>query len=405
MKKKSRRKKTNYPGVYYEEKHNDRYYYIVFRRENSRKQFELAAGRKSKKMTPLKASKLRAEYALGKETPKEQRMQYADAVQITDRNFGKLFDLYCTTRTTGKSLANDVYRFDKYIRPIIGNIEPKDFRIDPHALKTAESLQHLAAQSKRHVWNLILRMSKFDQDMAEPGTIAGLAPSVLSTLRKRKKDFIPLVDNDIPNPDEFLTDTQRQALFEVLDKAANGSLDLPINESLTDEDKERISDEFKLVANMLKLAAYTGIRRGEIIKLCWNDIDFERKNIIIRHDPKGGKQSIIPLNDKAGELLEELKPKSGLDDDDEKVFQISCSLRTIERRATELKNKANLPESVRPFHGLRVNYASSLAASGKVPLDHLQKLLTHKDPRMTQRYKHLRDSALQESSNVINDIF
>ena len=34
----------------------------------------------------------------------------------------------------------------------------------------------------------------------------------------------------------------------------------------------------------------------------------------------------------------------------------------------------------------------------------LQKLLTHKDPRMAQRYKHLRDETLKNASNVANDI-
>jgi integrase len=38
----------------------------------------------------------------------------------------------------------------------------------------------------------------------------------------------------------------------------------------------------------------------------------------------------------------------------------------------------------------------------------LQKLLTHKDPKMTQRYAHLRDETLKKASNlageIINDI-
>ncbi len=34
----------------------------------------------------------------------------------------------------------------------------------------------------------------------------------------------------------------------------------------------------------------------------------------------------------------------------------------------------------------------------------LQKLLTHKDPRMTQRYAHLRDDALKRAADVAGDI-
>ena len=49
---------------------------------------------------------------------------------------------------------------------------------------------------------------------------------------------------------------------------------------------------------------------------------------------------------------------------------------------------------------MRHVYASMLASSGEVDLYTLQKLLTHKDPRMTQRYAHLRDEALKKASSV-----
>ena len=45
-----------------------------------------------------------------------------------------------------------------------------------------------------------------------------------------------------------------------------------------------------------------------------------------------------------------------------------------------------------------------LASSGKVDLYTLQKLLTHKDPKMTQRYAHLRDETLKKASALAGDI-
>lgn len=56
------------------------------------------------------------------------------------------------------------------------------------------------------------------------------------------------------------------------------------------------------------------------------------------------------------------------------------------------------------MHGLRHVYASMLASSGEVDMYVLQKLLTHKDGRMTQRYAHLRDEALKQASQVAGDI-
>lgn len=41
-----------------------------------------------------------------------------------------------------------------------------------------------------------------------------------------------------------------------------------------------------------------------------------------------------------------------------------------------------------------------LASSGEVDRYTLQKLLTHKSWKMTQRYAHLRDEALMKASNV-----
>ena len=70
-----------------------------------------------------------------------------------------------------------------------------------------------------------------------------------------------------------------------------------------------------------------------------------------------------------------------------------------------VKEKAGLPESFRPLHGLRHSFASWLASSGQVSMYELQKLLTHSSPQMTQRYAHLHDDALKKASGVAGDLF
>ena len=40
---------------------------------------------------------------------------------------------------------------------------------------------------------------------------------------------------------------------------------------------------------------YTGLRRGELFRLKWEDIDF-RRDYILLPDPKGGTSETIPLN-------------------------------------------------------------------------------------------------------------
>jgi hypothetical protein len=56
------------------------------------------------------------------------------------------------------------------------------------------------------------------------------------------------------------------------------------------------------------------------------------------------------------------------------------------------------------MHGLRHVYASMLASSGQVDMYSIQRLLTHKDPRMTQRYAHLRDDALKRASSLAGEL-
>ena len=176
-------------------------------------------------------------------------------------------------------------------------------------------------------------------------------------------------------------------------------------EDLSQEELHRLLeaiavDDNKQVGNMMLMALYTGMRRGELFKLTWADVDFERGFILIR-DPKGGKSQSIPLNGEARRLLE------GHESTDSKyVFPgEQGGQRVSARKATQrIRERAGLPKDFRPLHGLRHTYASMLASSGKVDIYTLQKLMTHKTPVMTQRYAHLRDDALRQAADLAGDI-
>jgi integrase len=159
-------------------------------------------------------------------------------------------------------------------------------------------------------------------------------------------------------------------------------------------------DEHPQAGSMMKMALFTGMRRGELFKLKWENINFDRGFINIL-DPKGGPDEKIPLNDSARELLENHpKAKSPY------VFpgRAGGQRVNIAKQVNKIKKAAGLPEDFRPLHGLRHVYASMLASSGEVGMYTLQKLLTHKDPKMTQRYAHLRDEALKRASEVAGNI-
>ena len=180
------------------------------------------------------------------------------------------------------------------------------------------------------------------------------------------------------------------------------------NEKTEDLTPDQLSDLLKAInkdtniqaANMMRMALFTGMRRSEMFKLKWKDIDLSRGFINIT-DPKGGPDQKIPLNDAARELLN-LHPRSR----SQFVFPGRGGRRRtdIKHQVNRIKVDAGLPEDFRALHGLRHVYASMLASSGEVGMYTLQKLLTHKDPKMTQRYAHLRDDALKKASEVAGNI-
>jgi len=110
---------------------------------------------------------------------------------------------------------------------------------------------------------------------------------------------------------------------------------------------------------MMLLALYTGMRRGELSKLKWEDIDFDHGFIHIK-DPKGGKDQTIPLNDGTRKVLEDI-----LRTDSPYVFPgKNGKQRTyIQQQVNRIKEKAGLLKDFRPLHGLRHVYASLLASS------------------------------------------
>jgi integrase len=161
-----------------------------------------------------------------------------------------------------------------------------------------------------------------------------------------------------------------------------------------------MADPNRDAANFMLMVLYTGMRRGELFRLKWKDIDFERGFISIR-DPKGGPDQKIPLSSSAREVLSN-HPKG----ESEFVFPGRNNDQRVEIKGPieRIRKNAELPKDFRPLHGLRHVYASMLASSGQVDMYTLQKLLTHKSPQMTQRYAHLRDDVLKNASNLAGEI-
>jgi integrase len=150
---------------------------------------------------------------------------------------------------------------------------------------------------------------------------------------------------------------------------------------------------------MLKLAMFTGLRRGEIFGLQDKDLNFEHKLIRLR-GPKGGKTVDLPMNPIAEEVLREQVAYKNERRPSPYVFPGRKGERRKECKAVQrIKEKAGLPEKFRIFHGLRHHYAVTLANSGEFTLDMIGELLTHKSYQMTRRYASFLPDSKQRASS------
>lgn len=367
-----KRFKTKKQGVYYiMGKTNagkpERIYYIMFRKDiNGRvKQVHEKAGRQLKDaMTPAKAANIRELKIAGKlltNQEKRAEQQAARLAELGKWTIDRLWSEYKSYRPLSKSLKTDENRYRNYLQANFGKLEPVELvQIEVGRLKVS-LLKKRKPQTVKHILGLLKRIINF-------GAKNGLCPGPSFEIE------LPKVNNQ---KTEDLTPEQLQSLLNAIESETNLQ-----------------------AANLMKMALFTGMRRGELFKLQWADIDFDKGFIHIR-GPEGGKDQTIPLNESArAVLLGHVRTGSAY------VFpgRYGNQRVDIKKQVNRIKERAGLPKNFRALHGLRHVYASMLASSGQVDMYTLQKLMTHKSPIMTQRYAHLRDDAMRRASDLAGDL-
>ena len=146
------------------------------------------------------------------------------------------------------------------------------------------------------------------------------------------------------------------------------------------------------------LGLNTGMRRGEILTLEWQNIDLTNKNLtVISENAKSGKTRHIPLNNEAFDALKRWKLDSGTN---RAVFkgQDGKPLLEIRKSWATVLDMAKI-ENFR-FHDLRHHFASRLVMAS-VDLNTVRELLGHSDLTMTLRYAHLAPEHKAAAVNLI----
>ncbi len=151
---------------------------------------------------------------------------------------------------------------------------------------------------------------------------------------------------------------------------------------------EAASSHFKPI---LLCAYFTGMRRSEIARLRWQDIDFEDTSIYVA-ETKNDEPRTIPMSETLFDTLLKMKKKAV----GEYVFTtpegMPYSSLSAWKRAWSTALKRSGIEKGR-FHDFRHTFISNLIVKEKEDFATVMALSGHKDISMLKRYSHTQDEA------------
>lgn len=148
--------------------------------------------------------------------------------------------------------------------------------------------------------------------------------------------------------------------------------------------------------NIVLVALHTGMRRGEILNLKWDDI---QNGFIYLNETKTYMPRQIDINKTLRELFKSIPRhiKS------EYVFygKDGEPLKSVSRAFENALTKAGIKDF--RFHDLRHTFASKLVMKG-VSLKAVQELLGHQNIKMTMRYAHLSDDYKKKAVHLLDSL-
>jgi integrase len=159
----------------------------------------------------------------------------------------------------------------------------------------------------------------------------------------------------------------------------------------TDDEFERLllaAPEW--LADVLLFAVATAMRRGEIVRLCWADLDEERRVVWVRNRKhprkKEGNDDAVPLLNGALEVLLRQRGR-----DPERCFPYHET--TVSKAFTYLCRDLGIPDL--HFHDLRHEGTSRLFEQG-YQIQQVALVTGHRDWKHLQRYTNLRPEDLHK---------
>lgn len=144
---------------------------------------------------------------------------------------------------------------------------------------------------------------------------------------------------------------------------------------------------------ILELLAGAGLRASEVCGVYLRDVDWEHRRLRIRAEVgKGGREAVLPLDERTFSWLERWKPERRHHAKGNPWLFVTLKGTQLGRRyvwamVSRYARKAGIEEPVWP-HRLRHTYATELLRDG-FDLREVQELMRHADVRTTMIYTHV----------------
>jgi integrase len=148
---------------------------------------------------------------------------------------------------------------------------------------------------------------------------------------------------------------------------------------------------------LILMGVVTGLRRGNLTRICHGDIDIQNRSIIVRRT-KNGTPFVAMITDQVvAELAQFYRP----DQPSQLLFAGKTGRPYVLDKEYRLAlTRAGLDKGDACFHSLRHTTASLAAQSGASILQ-VMDLLNHKTPTMAARYAHLNTKSRETLVNAL----
>ena len=168
---------------------------------------------------------------------------------------------------------------------------------------------------------------------------------------------------------------------------------------------EKITEysESPVLADVLRFAVETGMRRSELAGMTWDLVDLKKRTVTLP-DTKNGEKRIVPLSTEACRILSDLPRRLdgkvwGMEPDSITQAFIRALSRARKAYEQECEGKGQKPDpsylADLTFHDLRHEATSRFFEKGLNPMQ-VAAITGHKTLQMLKRYTHLKAEDLAE---------